>query len=106
MTLNTRVHRSAREGRVLAWAVDVDGNVEDAGLPDRRCRDVSIHDIGMQKTHKQRERPRRYIQTYQRDMDCSKRRARSSGLAGRGESFVTRCWGSVPSTSAGISEDW
>ncbi len=35
----------------------------------------------------------------------SKRRPRSSGLAGRGESFVTRCCGSVPSTSTGISDE-
>ena len=34
---------------------------------------------------------------------CSNRRARSSSPAGRGESLVTRCCGSVPATSAGIS---
>ena len=36
-------------------------------------------------------------------MASSNRRASSSGLAGLGESFVTRCCGSVPSTSAGMS---
>ena len=42
---------------------------------------------------------------YQADMAFSNRRLKSSAAAGRGDSFVTRCCGSVPSTSAGISAD-
>ena len=38
-------------------------------------------------------------------MASSNSRARSSGPAGRGDSFVTRCCGSVPSTSAGMSDE-
>src|SRR5262249_35544872 len=42
---------------------------------------------------------------YQMTMDSSNIRPRSSGPAERGESLVTRCCGSVPSTSAGMSSD-
>ncbi len=40
---------------------------------------------------------------HQYRMASSKRRARSSAVAWRGDSFVTRCCGSVPATSAGMS---
>ncbi len=40
---------------------------------------------------------------HQATMASSKSLAKSSGPAGRGESLVTRCWGSVPSTSRGMS---
>ena len=40
---------------------------------------------------------------HQATMAFSKSLAKSSGPAGRGESLVTRCWGSVPSTSRGMS---
>ena len=42
---------------------------------------------------------------YQIDIERSKMPASSSGPAGRGESFVTRCWGNVPCTSAGMSSE-
>jgi hypothetical protein len=38
-------------------------------------------------------------------IESSNSLAKSSGPAGRGDSFVTRCCGSVPSTSAGMSDD-
>jgi hypothetical protein len=47
---------------------------------------------------------RNNIAPHQIFIDSSNKRARSSRLAGRGESLVTLCCGSVPSTSAGISE--
>ena len=40
---------------------------------------------------------------YQAVMASSNNAASWSGPAGRGESFVTRCCGNVPSTSAGMS---
>ena len=43
--------------------------------------------------------------SYHAVMASSNRRARSSGLAGRGDNFVTLCCGSVPSTSLPISID-
>ena len=42
---------------------------------------------------------------YQATIASLKIWAKSSGPKGRGESLVTRCCGSVPSTSAGISDD-
>src|SRR5436309_7543189 len=43
------------------------------------------------------------IIAHQERIASSNRRANSSGPAGRGDNFVTRCCGSVPSTNAGIS---
>jgi hypothetical protein len=42
---------------------------------------------------------------YHATIEPSNSSASSSGPAGRGDSFVTRCCGSVPSTSDGISDD-
>src|SRR5262245_8786261 len=42
---------------------------------------------------------------YHATIESSKSRASSSGPAARGDSFVTRCCGSVPSTSAGMSDE-
>ena len=42
---------------------------------------------------------------YQATSESSNSLLRSSGLAGRGDSLVTRCCGSVPSTSAGMSDE-
>ena len=44
------------------------------------------------------------LQTHQAIIASSKIVASSSGPADRGESLVTRCWGKVPSTSAGMSD--
>ena len=45
------------------------------------------------------------ITPYQATIASPKRVLNSSGPAGRGDSFVTRCCGSVPSTSAGMSDE-
>src|ERR1700722_2213218 len=45
------------------------------------------------------------IVLYQAVIASSNNVLNSSGPAGRGESLVTRCCGSVPSTSFGISDD-
>jgi hypothetical protein len=80
-------------------------DVEDLTVESKLASDDAVYSLG-ESVGRQGGRTSptaRPAARYQATIARSNRPAKSSGLAGRGESFVTRCCGTVPSTSAGMS---
>ncbi len=64
----------------------------------RRCAGCRTEAVDAPRAHLPIPRP-----IHHATIASLNRRVKSSAVAGRGESLVTRCWGSVPLTSAGMS---